>query len=269
MAITAFGETLVHPLGVRSAVAIGTGRHVTMLLWMATGASDIAMTGRGSCQDLSHLLVTGCAVHGRGGVGIGKGRRHVRLMTEATIGFNHGWGVRGVARSAESLGAMPPYVAGGASQLAVPTWLFLQLFALQGMAGETGIPDLSLQFNVHRCMGIMTAAATGELIMSAAHVAKTAGGDILLLLRAVPFVTGLAGDRRLVRHALLGNGQSLPHMALFAVGIAQLRRPPGCRESHAEAGREQKTERNGQPESAVLHDFPPSNNGHVFTFSNL
>lgn len=238
-------------------MAIGTSGDGAVLLRMAGGAGDITMASRGGGPLSPGLLVASNAVIRCDRLPIIQGGGHVRLMAETAVGFDHGRGMGCVAGSAGSLGSMPAFVAGGTRQFTVAAGQPLQLFSLQGMAGKAHLPDISLQLDVQGGMRIVTTAATGQFIMCTTRMAHGTGGYILLLGGAVPFMARLAGDRTLVGHALLGDGQTLPHMTLFAVGVVQLRWPLGGREGNAETGDEQNTENNGQPESAALHGITP------------
>lgn len=245
MAVTTIGETLVHPFSMGGAMAISTGGNGAVLLGMAGGAGYVPMAGRTGGPFPPRLLVAGNTMVGRGRITVIKGGGHVRLMAETAIGFGHGRGMRCMARSASRFGPMRPRVAIGAGELGMAAWLFMQLFALQGMAGETDVPDIPLQLDIHWRVGVVTTSAAGQLVMRTPHMAKGASRNILFLLGTMPSMAFLTGDRRLVRHALPGNGQSLLDMALFAIGILQRHWTFCRRKSRTKSDREKNTEQNG------------------------
>jgi hypothetical protein len=205
VALAAVGETLVHPFGMGGAMTIGASGDGAVLLRMATGAGDITMARRSGGQLLSGRLMAGDTMLRRESAAVIQGGRHMRLMTEAAVGFGLGRHVRGVTATAKGFGPVAAIVTGGTGECGVTAWQPLQFCALGGMTGETHRGDVSLELDFHGSMGIMAAATIGQLVMGTAGVAKIAGWDVLCLNRPVSFMAGLTGDGRLVSHALLGN----------------------------------------------------------------
>jgi hypothetical protein len=221
MAIAATGEALVHPFRMGGAMTIGTSGNGAVLLWVATGAGDITMTSRRGGQLLPSRVMAGDTMFRGCSLAVIQGGRPVRLVTEPAVGFGLGRGMGSVTCPARSFSPVAAIVAGGTRKGSVAAWQPLQFCTLGGMAGETHNGDIPFQLYFHRGMRVMTTAAIGQLVMGTPGMAEIAGWDIFLLLRTVSLMAGLAGDRRLMSHALLGDGQTLPDMTFFTIGIAQ------------------------------------------------
>jgi hypothetical protein len=100
-------------------MTLGALRDLAVLIFMTSGARDLAVFGRAVDQNLVNLIMTGAAVCGGDVRGIGNGHGLVRLMTLFAVSLDHRCAMRIMAVGAVGDVAVLVFVAGGARERGV------------------------------------------------------------------------------------------------------------------------------------------------------
>lgn len=199
VAISAFGELLMHGFGVRQTMTVGTfGDHLVLVL-VAGDAGDVPVLGRAGGQQVKGGLMTGSAKHRTGLRPIGQQGRLMGLMAGFAIGLSHLGGMRLVALYAVGNHAVGISVAEITGDLGMFARLGCHGLARSLVTGETRGLEIAAQHNVHRLMRVVAGPAAFQFVVLRTGMTHAALWDVVSHGRAVPLVARLAIDLGFMR----------------------------------------------------------------------